>query len=162
MSKREVVKVIFLDIDGVLNYKNFKKVVCGFIFVDDEKVKLLKKIIDRTEAKIVLSSSWRMDRFYESKREKPRDYNLYQRLVKKLKEYDLTIYSHTPILTGGYRGKEICQWIQDWQGELIESFVILDDDNDMKPYMDRLIQTSWETGLTQEEVERAVEMLNGK
>lgn len=155
-------KVIFLDIDGVLNYKNFKKVVCGFIFVDDEKVKLLKKIIDRTEAKIVLSSSWRMDRFYESKREKPRDYNLYQRLVKKLKEYDLTIYSHTPILTGGYRGKEICQWIQDWQGELIESFVILDDDNDMKPYMDRLIQTSWETGLTQENVERAVEMLNGK
>lgn len=38
-------KVIFLDIDGVLNYKNSKSKV------EEEKVKLLKHIVDETNAK---------------------------------------------------------------------------------------------------------------
>jgi len=31
--------------------------------------------------------------------------------------------------------------------EPVESFVILDDDSDMEPYMDRLILTHWRDGL---------------
>lgn len=46
-------KIIFLDIDGVLNYENSKSKV------EEEKVKLLKEIVDKTGAEIVLSSDWR-------------------------------------------------------------------------------------------------------
>lgn len=46
-------KIIFLDIDGVLNYENSKSKV------EEEKVKLLKEIVGRTDAEIVLSSDWR-------------------------------------------------------------------------------------------------------
>lgn len=153
-------KVIFLDIDGVLNYADCKKRAYGFYFVDDEKIKLLKELVDKTGAKIVLSSTWRLERFPDCRDTAPRSYKLYHKLVRKLKEYDLQIFSHTPILPKRYRGREIEQWINDWQGELIESFIILDDNDDMNPYMDRLVQTSWFTGLTQEDVDEAVQKLN--
>ena len=69
-------KVIFLDIDGVLNGYNkwntlgfdiskflhiekfYKKIVEPF-GVHERKVKRLAKIVKRTGAKIVMSSSWR-------------------------------------------------------------------------------------------------------
>lgn len=50
-------KVIFLDIDGVLNDNNTKSISPnGFTFVDTSKILRLKRIIDSTEAKVVLSS----------------------------------------------------------------------------------------------------------
>lgn len=109
-------RVVFLDIDGVLNYAGFKKRAFGYYFVDDEKIKLLKEIVDKTDAKIVLSSTWRLERFPDCRDTAPRSYKLYHKLVRKLKDFDLEIYSHTPILPKGCRGKEIEQWLQDWQG----------------------------------------------
>lgn len=44
---------------------------------------------------------------------------------------------------------------------MIESFVILDDNDDMEPFMDRLVQTSWFAGLTQEDVKKAIKILKG-
>ena len=58
-------KVIFLDIDGVLNSDEYvdkvkKSDIQGIERdIDIEKVKLLKRAIDETGAKVVLSSSWR-------------------------------------------------------------------------------------------------------
>ena len=56
-------KVIFLDIDGVLNsdeYIDRAKNSQGIErHIDIDKVKLLKKAIDETGAKTVLTSSWR-------------------------------------------------------------------------------------------------------
>ena len=57
-KNKEYEKVIFLDIDGVLNdesTKSFKKK----IFVEEIRVKRLKDIVQATQAKIVMSSSWR-------------------------------------------------------------------------------------------------------
>ena len=53
------IKVIFLDVDGVLNDQasNSK---CGFYTgIDDKKVKRLRAIVEATNAKIVLVSSWK-------------------------------------------------------------------------------------------------------
>ena len=152
-------KIIFLDVDGVLNYIGCKSHAYGYYFVEDDKIKLLKEIIDRTEAQIVLSSSWRVERFDKYKFIKPYKYKLYHKLVKKLNEYGLTILSHTPVLHE-WRGKEIDQWLKNWDGEVIENFVILDDRYDMDPYMDKLVQTSLSVGLTREAVEQAVKILN--
>lgn len=41
-------KVIFLDIDGVLNNDRTKEVVAGYTFVDEDKIVLLKEILDQT------------------------------------------------------------------------------------------------------------------
>ena len=53
-------KVIFLDVDGVLNSQQLfeKSEDAQLISVDEENIKNLKKIVDATGAKIVLSSSW--------------------------------------------------------------------------------------------------------
>ena len=56
-------KIIFLDIDGVLNSIGWVERTKGTAYEDKEidpsKVRLLKQIIDKTDAKIVLSSTWR-------------------------------------------------------------------------------------------------------
>lgn len=49
--------IIFLDIDGELTYSNYENHKTANI--DIEKVKLLKEICDKSNAKVVISSSWR-------------------------------------------------------------------------------------------------------
>lgn len=139
-------KVIFLDVDGVLKHGNSK------IKVEDDKIELLKQIIDETKAKIVLSSDWR---FWLGTDDE--DVILLQ---EKLKSIGTEIMSSTPGSKHGYRGAEIYQWINEWQGEEIDKFVILDDRDDMKPYMNRLVQTSFNLGLQEKHVKRAVKLLN--
>lgn len=154
-------KVIFLDIDGVLNYEKCPYKLHGVYFVDPEKIKLLKKIVDNTGARIVLSSTWRCGRFLQD--ENPREYKLFCKLRRKLEEYGIRFYSYTPIFDYDkrrYRGDEIKQWFVNWHANTIDNFVILDDDSDMEPYMDRLVQTTWTTGLTESDVEKAIVLLN--
>lgn len=139
-------KVIFFDVDGVLNYAG-----TGAKVIED-KVKLLKEIVDRTDAKLVLSSDWRY--WWGTDDE---DFDL---LTDTLGKFDMELIDKTPITKHGYRGVEIHQFLNEWTGEPIEKFVILDDNDDMKPYMDRLVQTSFMNGLEKEDVEKAVELLN--
>src|SRR3954467_2488060 len=54
-------KVIFLDIDGVLNCKNTSNPRKFPYVVDPRLLKRLKRLLDRTGAKVVLSSTWRYD-----------------------------------------------------------------------------------------------------
>ena len=54
------IKIIFLDIDGVLNCRNSKPSCFGIMGVDNKKVEVLKSIVDKSGAKIVLISSWRI------------------------------------------------------------------------------------------------------
>lgn len=141
-------KIIFLDIDGVLNYENSKNKV------EEEKVKLLKEIVDQTGAEIVLSSDWR---YWWDKPDE--DFKL---LIDKLNKFGLKLISKTPETAHGYRGAEIHQWLNEWTGEAVERFVILDDNIDMKPYMDRLVWTDFKYGLSKRAVKRAVKLLGEK
>lgn len=52
-------KVIFLDIDGVLNYKGCKARCGYYIGVDGKKAQLLAQLVQRSGAKIVLVSTWK-------------------------------------------------------------------------------------------------------
>lgn len=110
-------KVIFLDIDGVLNSDEYLDKVKNSDIqgierdIDVEKVKLLKRAIDETGARVVLSSSWR-----------------YTRNVRYLKEllanYEIRVDS-TPYIQD-IRGLEIKKWLSENQG--VEDFIILDDE----------------------------------
>ena len=57
-------KIIFLDIDGVLNsemYEWSRGEDRADNRIDLSRVRLLKDIVSATDAKIVLSSTWRLD-----------------------------------------------------------------------------------------------------
>lgn len=153
-------KVIFLDVDGVLNFNGCRDKIGGIYFVNQNRIDLLKEIIDKTSAKIVLSSTWRIGWFDRDNGMNTVHSNDFSKLEEKLKQNGISFISRTPITNHGYRGKEIEEWIEKWNGEKIENFVIIDDDNDMRPYMDRLVQTSYKYGLRPKNVEKAIKLLN--
>ena len=139
-------KVVFLDVDGVLN--SVRDYYSTELTTDSHFI-LLKELIDRTGAKIVLSSSWRIG------------LSIRGDLVQRLAEYGLEIYDITPVLyfEGRKRGDEIRAWL-DKHGE-VTNFVILDDDSDMCEFTKtNLVKTDTNFGLNKRHVEKAVEILN--
>ena len=139
-------KVIFLDIDGVLN-----DAITTADLMDDspkkEHLDCLKQIVDATGAEIVLSSTWRL--FPLSRRE----------IKKSLATVGLDFIDRTDELDDG-RGAEIDAWL--CKHPEVENFVILDDeDRDMKgEFADHIVRTSFYTGLLPEHVEKAIKILN--
>lgn len=110
-------KIIFLDIDGVLNSDEYFDKIKGLNIegiesqVDVERIKLLKRVIEETGAKVVLSSSWR-------------NTTNGKYLKQLLLQYGILADS-TPFLKNE-RGKEIKQWLAEHPDT--EDFVILDDE----------------------------------
>lgn len=161
-------KVIFLDVDGVLNSQDDlmvyreKNNIDGCILyaeVEDRPLKLLKEIVDKTSAKIVVSSSWRIG-CERSGRESIFGSVLYKKLVKRLKDYEMEVYDITPSLwTGTQRGDEIREWLSN---NKIDNFIILDDASDMREYTEKenFIHTTYKRGLTEELKNKAIEILN--
>ena len=153
-------KVVFLDIDGVLNsyqYLSRTSMEDAGIYneLDPQKVNLLQKLVVQTGASIVLSSSWRES--FECV--KPLD-AVARNLLEALKEHGLLISSMTPLLTGK-RDEEIRQWLTCHTE--VELFVILDDeDYDWKELRSNWVETSYYVGLTEENVREAVKILNKK
>lgn len=161
-------KVIFLDVDGVLNseddlliYREKNKITGCILYaeVEDRPLKLLKEIVDKTFAKIVVSSSWRIG-CERNGRQSIFGRGLYEKLEKRLKDYGMEIYDITPSLgTGTQRGDEIREWLS--QNET-ENFIILDDDSDMCEYVEtkHFIQTTYKRGLTEELKNKAIAVLS--
>ena len=150
--KKLQIKIIFLDIDGVLNSRkslaNFK----SLWQLSPNNISQLNRILEATNAKIVISSSWRLCREISSELES------YLNNDCGIKG---EIIGRTPAIgLSRRRGCEIATWLEEWQGEPIDSFVILDDGSDMEPFMERLCQTSFEVGLTEQDADKAIKMLN--
>jgi len=168
-------KVLFLDIDGVLNSD---RTLYDDVSLEDDLIMNLKAIIDKTGAKIILSSSWRCIP------------SAVQKLMGKLDEHDLYLSGLTKdgvevstVEALGFkpterytdtdysgscpkdithdRGAEIAVWLDEHQ-DRVDSFVILDDeDYDIKLYYpSHLVLTRYETGLTEANVEEAIKILN--
>ena len=149
-------KVLFLDIDGVLNseqsaiYYNRLNVENGGFndFSCPIARSNLHSILEELpDLKIVVSSTWRLGETLESMR------GVLAQLA--LIKPDRVI-GMTPSLRGGkVRGDEIQAWLDANPG--VERFVIVDDDSDMAHLMNSLVQTSWRHGLMRKD---AVEIIN--
>ncbi len=141
-------KVIFLDIDGVLNtsqtfidiHNEFIKTGKRRIEIDLDKVQLLKEIVEITGAVIVLSSSWRSFGKMENGIYKPCNDKMVA-LIELFDRYGLEIYDVTPNDDHRIRQNEIYAWLK---GKKIDSFVIFDDDSyDLQDFLHKeLIKTS--------------------
>ena len=143
-------KILFLDIDGVLNNQDaFRKKDLDPI--DEDNVIQLNRIIDATDCKIVISSVWRRCNTVGSLR---------SMLELKHGVRKDSIIDFTPIFNRlAPRGHEIEAWLEKNDRP---HFVILDDDNDMLLYQERehFVQTSFKKGLTKELADKAIEILN--
>lgn len=154
-------KIIFLDIDGVLNSRAYdrKRNWNEQTDIDETRLPLIKQIVDATNAKIVLSSTWRehWDRQPSRCKEDGRYIN------KTFSKYGLTVFDKTPNLgIHALRSDEIRKWLNDCK-EYIESFVILDDYRyGWGDLSDNFVKTepNFRMGIEEEHVERAIEILN--
>lgn len=161
-------RIIFLDIDGVLSSIPF---LCkGEGLIDPENIKIINKLKD-TGVEVVISSSWGEDE---------------GRTEKTLRElgFDLPIIGYTKHYPYEWicRGNEIEEWIHSnfggmgskfgsdhdgipyyrkhYHGAPDYEYVILDDDTDfLLGQADNFIHVNEQTGLTDEDVERARKIL---
>ena len=154
-------KIIFLDIDGVLNEEKSRSRCCGYKGIDDKKVENLAKIVEETNAKIVLISTWKDD---WRKTDKAHQGIMANYLDKKLKKQGLVALDKTKSIDkNGFhfsRGEGILQYLAD---NKVEKYVILDDyqfDYDSCGLSDYYIKTdAYNGGLTKELVGRAIQIL---
>jgi len=72
------------------------------------------------------------------------------------------IIDRTPQSLSGHRGREIERWLDEWSGESVSSFVILDDGCDIFPLLDYHVQTTESIGLDDESVSQAIRILDEK
>lgn len=145
-------KIIFLDVDGVLNCNGTtRRTASGYMFVGNRQLKNLKHIINVTGAKVVLSSDWRYDR------DDPKWNGDYLELRDELLRHGIQFYGFTPELPSAHRGAEIAQWLDEHRE--VSDFVILDDRTDIEPNKDHWVQTMMDRGLGEAETDEAIKIL---
>ena len=156
-------KYLFLDIDGVLNsdeyytelYKHKQgKISENYRFYDDvdaevgykenldrAAVELVNWICNATGAKVILSSSWRVD----------------ERSVGELAKLGLTVCGKTPMSLARHRGREIKKFLDEHP---FDSYCILDDDTDiLEEEKDNFVLVDYHFGLTSFDSEKAIKIL---
>ena len=156
----ENIKVIFLDIDGVLNslvYDRERKENDGNI--DETRLPLIKRIVDETQAKIVLSSSWRT---HWNQNPLLCD-SVGKDMAALFAVYQLEIDDKTPVLPSNDRAEEIRMWLN--QNPAVTHLVILDDNRfgwgELQEY---LVSTSYRIGrgLEEKHLLEVIRLLNGE
>lgn len=149
-------KVIVLDIDGVLNSDAFLNrdrvsdkdgdwVQWWLDYFDPAAVAVLNRLTGESGAVIVLSSTRRNWAGLED-----------LRMILGRAGVAAELLDKTPYLRGRPRGEEVQAWLD---GNKVESYVILDDHDDMGYLADRLVQTDSAVGLTDADAERALRLL---
>lgn len=152
-------KVIFLDIDGVLNSGEYMieikdcrhSMSAAQKMVDMSCLRNLRRIVDETGARIVVTSSVR----------KEPEFNEFKEYISHegLRVHDVTLDFGD---SGIHRGDEIREWLKKHSQEL-ERFVILDDDTfpDFNELQEYCIQPRFHgnRGIEEKHVQMAIERL---
>ena len=140
-------KYIFLDIDGVLNTQDSW---IKLYQINKELVKNLALIVEKTNAKIILTSSWR----------KGWDENNPTPQIKKLKEifseYNIKISGVTPDLKNRKRDDEIERYLYF---NPCDNFVIIDDDKNEFNDLTKVYLVNAKVGLTLKDAKQIIKIL---
>jgi hypothetical protein len=139
----ETKKILFLDFDDVLN--TAETLERGELF-ESANVDVLNKVVDRTDAGIVVTSMWRVGATVEE---------LEDLLVSAGVHATGRVVGSTPCLEEETRGTEIRAWLKQ-AAVPISRFVILDNRNDMGSFRNCLVQTDPKCGLVLGQVEEIV------
>jgi hypothetical protein len=136
-------KVIFLDIDGVLNCTKTRNPRKLPYVVDPRLLRRFKRLLDRTGAKVVLSSTWRYD---------PAG-------LFSARRAGIPFIGTTPDLPKRPRRDEILAWLADHPR--VKRYAIIDDEDDELDELP-LFQPSAATGLTAKIVNGVARYLEGR
>jgi len=139
------VKVVFLDFDGVVVFLPVEREHLpsgrGCHALNREAVALLNGLCERTGARVVVSSSWRLHQPVEHLT------GYLQRAGFKGEVLDKTPDRHAWGAPEWKRGDEILAWLK--LHPKVDSYVVLDDDYDhgaMTPWRWVLVQQGWYCG----------------
>lgn len=168
-------KIIFLDFDGVLNTQYYQEQLqshskkwqdeYGALF-DPNAVKQLKRIIDATDADIVVESSWKYLGL-DAMKELWKVRNLPGRIIditpsttsdEYLLNVDLDDFSNK---MHHCKGLEISSWLSE-KGLSNTRYVIIDDEYVvLESQLSNFILTNPYEGITEEQANKAISILNG-
>lgn len=143
-SPPHMIKVLFLDIDGVVNKReNFNPTNKDTLYpLDSYCTFLVGRIQLQTNCKVVLSSSWRHN----------------EEAVDQVSKRVIELLDITPT-SRNYRGDEVQMWL-DKHPE-VDKYAILDDDIDFYVYQaPHYFKTRFEDGLTDDIAEAVIAHLN--
>lgn len=152
-------KVIFLDVDGVLNDGATEdRTPDGFVGLNDAMISNLKRIVKETNAKIVLVSTWKSewDEFPQNRSVDG------QYLDTRLTEHNIIISDKTVDRVSN-RGYGIQNWLA--KHPEVERWIVLDDDVFVDyaecGVMPNLVRTRYYYGgLTSDLADQAIAKLN--
>lgn len=152
-------RVIFLDIDGVLNSEEWDMYIQSFIYgarfnscylLSQEMILRLQNVVFQTNAEIVLTSSWRTNE------------RAMCALTRQLSLYHLSIRDSTVSYAYGNRADEVKLWIESHSN--VTSYVIIDDYDDGftqdEVLSTHFVQTAYAYGLTHEKAAEMIEILS--
>lgn len=151
-------KVIFLDIDGVLNGRRSfsplfpcEPLVCG---LEQKKIDRLRTIVQKTGARLVLSSTWRIE--FDSNMIPSS--SIGQALSDLFQSNEIPLYSRTSSQSISSRAYEVQEWLDEHPN--VSSFLIIDDnDFGWGNLLPRWLRINPAIGLTQKDAKIAIRML---
>jgi hypothetical protein len=131
-------KIIFLDIDGVMNSINTRPQDPRGLadFLDPRNVSVLNAIVEATGAVVVVSSTWRLSTSFAALQASFAEAGCVAEIVDV-----------TPDIDQRQRVLEVAAWLER-QATPPSRFVVLDDDYDMPAFPDKLVRTSKQYGLS--------------
>eukprot|EP01083_Nonionella_stella_P009490 27316_1 len=155
---KEDICLLFLDVDGVLNYEGFDdKGIHGA--VSEQHLERLKKIVVESECKIVLSTAWRRIAYAKE-----------QLLCQLSKHIGECVIGDTPVLGSQMKKSvEICQYLESIKGVYdVVSWIAIDDmplnrmgtKRTKGMFENHFVKTDVNVGLSDENVARAISLLN--
>lgn len=142
-------KVVFLDIDGVLvTEKTWEQAIGDFAAFDPDCVARLNDLVKRGRAKVVISSTWRLTTSLE-------------KLTRFFREQgvEADLIDVTPDREDMNRTLEVQEWLD--QSDSTASFVVIDDGQIDGQLAARHVRTQFALGLQPEHVDRALQLLEG-
>ncbi len=152
MSKNGVTRILFLDFDGPLvTFAEIRKKRRP-ASVDQSCVANLNRIFEESNARVVVTSSWRIN-------------NSVEKLEKQLLDWGFlgNVLGVTPYCDGR-RCIEICQYLLKFsllnEHERPEFVIVDDEDQDLWPLKHRLIKVDPMKGLTEHDADRAIAILS--
>ncbi len=151
-------KVIFLDLDGVVNDADSHG-----LLIKEEYVEELKKLIVATHAKVVITSRQRDNALIKNSSDLEGSY-CYNHYIKPLLEMGVEVYGYTPRIKCEKEEKERELEIEKYleAHPEIEEYVIIEDDYVMERLYDHQVFIEYSDGFTSRYLEPAIRILNGE
>ena len=162
-----MLKIIFCDIDGVLNNKTSQTM---FASGDDSKYGLdpnnvsnLINIIKNTNSKLVWSTNWRKYPFdFVWGNEKHKYVSPFKKARNLLRKYEFQSLPCCPHKDNTSKFEDVMQWLITIGYEFEINFVVIDDmiEHGLYKFEDRFFLTKPQFGLTKEISNDIIEYLN--